>query len=130
MQPAPTLSAEVAAIVAERDNVIGAYLFGSRVRGDHHGQSDVDVAVLGRQPLPAEELVELENALEKRLGLAVDLVDLSTAGAFLALDAVRGERVFERDPRALDEFDLFVLRRAADLAFFERERRAELLRPR
>jgi hypothetical protein len=49
---------------------------------------------------------------------------------FLALDAIRGERIFGRDGRRLDEFDLYVLRRAGDLAYHERERRRMLLAPR
>lgn len=57
------------------------------------------------------------------------MIDLSRAGAFLALDAIRGERIFERDGRRLDELDLYVLRRAGDLAPFERERRRALLTP-
>ena len=35
--------------------------------------------------------------------------------------------VAESDPVALDHFDLYVMRRAADLAPFERERRRVLL---
>lgn len=117
----------IASTLAPRSEVVGAYLFGSRVDGSAHPRSDVDVGVLGREPLGLEILVELENGLEGRLGLPVDVVDLWTANAFLALAAVKGERVFERAPSDLDEFDLYVLRRAGDLAHFERERRAVLI---
>ncbi|HET9766520.1 MAG TPA: nucleotidyltransferase domain-containing protein, partial [Thermoanaerobaculia bacterium] len=110
----------IASTLASRSEVVGAYLFGSRVDGSAHPQSDVDVGVLSREPFGLEILVELENGLEGRLGLPVDVVDLWTANAFLALAAVKGERVFERAPPALDEFDLYVLRRAGDLAHFER----------
>ena len=118
----------VASALAPYAAVVGAYLFGSRVDGSSHPRSDVDVGVLGRSPLGLEVLVALEGSLEEQLGLPVDVVDLWTSNAFLALAAVKGERVFERDARALDEFDLYVLRRAGDLAHFERERRAALLR--
>jgi len=55
-------------------------------------------------------------------GLPVDLVDVGRAGAFLALEVVRGERVFCRDDVAADRFELYVLARAGDLLPFERER--------
>ncbi|HEV8240780.1 MAG TPA: nucleotidyltransferase domain-containing protein [Thermoanaerobaculia bacterium] len=117
----------IASTLAAHSEVVGAYLFGSRVGGDAHERSDVDVGVLGRGALGLETIMALGNALEGRLGLPVDVIDLRTATPFLALAAVRGERVYERDGLALDEFDLYVLRRAGDLAHLERERRAALI---
>jgi predicted nucleotidyltransferase len=35
-----------AALIVHRWNVVGVILYGSRARGDHHSESDVDVAVL------------------------------------------------------------------------------------
>jgi len=127
MRSSAEIGETIASALAPRAEVVGAYLFGSRVDGDAHSRSDVDVGVLGRGPLGLDALVALENGLEERLGLPVDVVDLWTANAFLALAAVKGERVYEHDALALDEFDLYVLRRAGDLAHFERERRAALL---
>ena len=57
------------------------------------------------------------------------LVDAGRGNAFLALDIIRGERVFCVDPDRGDEFELYVMRRAGDLAPFERERRRRLLQP-
>jgi hypothetical protein len=57
----------------------------------------------------------------------VNVIDLRQADTFLALEAIRGERILERDGRRLDELDLDILRRAGDLAPFERERRRLLL---
>jgi hypothetical protein len=51
------------------------------------------------------------------------------AGAFLALDIVRGERIFTRDATDTDRFELSVLRRAGDLVPFERQRQRLLLDP-
>jgi len=56
-------------------------------------------------------------------------LDLGRASAFLALDIVRGERVFCRDATETDRFELYVLRRAGDLLPFERQRQALLLAP-
>jgi uncharacterized protein len=51
-----------------------------------------------------------------------NLVLLSEADPFLAANIIRGERLFSRDERSADEYELYVLRRAGDLAPFERER--------
>ena len=40
---------------------------------------------------------------------------------------IRGERLYAQDDHAADEYDLYVLRRAGDLAPFERARMAFVL---
>jgi predicted nucleotidyltransferase len=122
-----SLNERLIAVFERHPEVIGAYLFGSRSRGEATERSDVDLGVLFDRPADLERTIALEDELERALGLSVDLVDVARAGAFLALDAIRGERIFERDGRRLDEFDLYVMRRAGDLAHFERERRRMLL---
>jgi hypothetical protein len=72
--------------------------------------------------------VDLMQALEDLLGVArVDLVILPEADPFLAADVVRGERLCAQDAYQADEYDLYVLRRAGDLAPLERERMALIL---
>ena len=44
------------------------------------------------------------------------------ADPFLAANIIRGERLFCADVLAADEYELYVLRRAGDLAPLERER--------
>lgn len=87
--------------------------------------SDVDIgakAVVGVTWSVAEK-VRVAVALEDLLRCPrVDLVVLDEADAFLAADVIRGERLFARDQHAADEYDLFVLRRAGDLAPLERDR--------
>jgi predicted nucleotidyltransferase len=117
------------AFAAGDSRILAVYLFGSRGRREETEQSDVDVGVLFRQEESLREVLLLEDALERRLGLPVDLVDAGKASAFLALDILRGERVFCADPDRCDEFELYVMRRAGDLAPFERERRRLLLQP-
>jgi predicted nucleotidyltransferase len=71
---------EVGRIV--RDGLKGhrarVYLFGSWVRGQAGRTSDIDVAVLPLEPLPAGLLSEIREALEEsHVIYPVDLVDLS-----------------------------------------------------
>jgi uncharacterized protein len=56
------------------------YLFGSWARGEASRVSDIDVAVLGDEPIPPDVRADIEEALENSLCLyPVDLVDLATA---------------------------------------------------
>jgi predicted nucleotidyltransferase len=120
---------ELRAFGAGDPRILALYLFGSRGRREETEQSDVDVGILWREERTLRDVLEFEDDLERRLGLKVDLVDAGRANAFLALDIIRGERVFCADPDRGDEFELYVMRRAGDLAPFERERRRRLLQP-
>jgi predicted nucleotidyltransferase len=116
-------------LAAGDPRILALYLFGSRARHEETEHSDVDVGILFRQAATLKDVLLLEDAIERRLGLPVDVVDAGRASAFLALDIIRGERVFCTDPDRCDEFELYVMRRAGDLAPFEKERRRLLLQP-
>jgi uncharacterized protein len=88
-------------------------------------QSDVDVGIQPEKGLrlSAEDRVELTLALEDLFGdVRVDLVVLPEADAFLALDIIRGEILYCRDFDQQAEDELYILRRAGDLSYFQRER--------
>lgn len=126
---AAVLAQPLAAFAAGDPRIVALYLFGSRARGEASESSDVDVGILFARRASLHDVVLLEDDLSQRLGLSVDLIDVGRASAFLALDVIRGERLFCRDPDLADEFELYVMRRAGDLAPFERERRRLLLQP-
>ena len=117
------------------------YAFGSRakevkewVEGRRErlapGPADVDVgAKYARGFRPSvREKVELAIELEDFFDVnRVDLVNIAEADPFLAANIIRGERLYVRDEYEADEYDLYILRRAGDLAFLERERMALIL---
>ncbi|MDE2059919.1 MAG: hypothetical protein KGL31_05595 [candidate division NC10 bacterium] len=122
--------------ISARYHLGAVYAFGSRatevagrVRGEAGSspllESDVDIGV---QPLPgyrltAQERVRLSIELEDLLEVTrVDLVVLSEADPFLALDVIRGELLWCADTDVQAEDELYVLRRAGDLAPYARER--------
>jgi uncharacterized protein len=92
--------------------------------------ADVDVGV---KPLPGvsftlDNKVSLAMALEDLLDVPrVDLIYLPDADPFLAANVIRGERVYSQDDYRADEYDLYILRRAGDLAYHERQRLALIL---
>ena len=127
--------------LARQYDLVALYAFGSRaaeitarVTGKMVAvafpSSDVDIGVLPARGhcLAAQDRVRLTIALEDALDVdRVDLVILPEASPYLALDVVCGELLYVTDPDAEAEYQLYVLRRAGDLAPLERERRRMLL---
>jgi uncharacterized protein len=115
------------------------YVFGSRavealamLKGEQEALSDapgdLDLAVLTESRLSAAEKVRLTLALEQIFNVErVDLIALAEADPFLAANVIRGERLYAFDSYEADEYELYVLRRAGDLADLERERMALIL---
>lgn len=126
------------AAICERFGVDILYAFGSRgrqalawVSGELAGLdpagSDLDVGVLPAEGsrLSVMQKVDLAKDLEDLFELPrVDLVCLPETDPFLAAEIIRGERLHAIDGYRADEYDLYVLRRAGDLAPLERERLA------
>ncbi len=71
----------------------------------------------------AETAVQLEDLLDVT---RVDLAAFSDVDPFVAANIIRGERLYCEDTTAADEFELYILRRAGDLAPFERQRLAQI----
>ena len=127
--------------IALRYRLIVIYAFGSRAdqiaeplrdggAEERDSGADLDIAVLPLpgHPLRASARVSLALELEDLFDVCrVDLVILPEADPFLAANIVRGARLYARDSHAADEYDLYVLRRAGDLAPLERQRMALLL---
>lgn len=135
--------AEELALICRQFPIDALYVFGSRaeeIAGRLGGAdavvgspstSDLDIGLQTRpgQRLDAKQRVELSIRLEDLFDVSrVDLVVLEEAPPFLALAVIRGELIFCADPYRQAEFELYVLRRAADLAPFERRRREDILR--
>jgi predicted nucleotidyltransferase len=112
------------------------YVFGSRageIAGAVAGNpvastapgSDVDIGVLphagARMDVREKSSIAIE--LEELLGVRrVDLVLLPEADPFVAANIIRGELLYFSDRNLADEYELYILRRAGDLAPLERER--------
>jgi hypothetical protein len=92
--------------------------------------SDVDIGVKPARQVDfnIDQKVRMALALEDFLAVGrVDLVSLLDADPFLAANIIRGERLYARDDYLADEYDLYILRRAGDLAPLERERIALIM---
>ena len=127
--------------LCKRFNVDILYAFGSRaaeakasvrnnVALDRSLKSDLDIAVKSRADvrLSLGDKVNFTQRLEDIFDIArIDLIDLRQADTFLALDIVKGEVLYSRDDDVEAEYELFVLRRAGDLAHYARGRWNQIL---
>ena len=127
--------------IASRNKVSSLYVFGSRANEikslidgynikKTESDSDIDIGVYYSnfyKPSMREKaqlIIELEDLFDTN---KLDLVDISEAGAFLALEIINGELIYCDNSDEQAEFELYVLRKAGDLAYFERERRNIIL---
>ncbi|MFN3492620.1 MAG: nucleotidyltransferase domain-containing protein [Anaerolineales bacterium] len=125
--------------ICKKYQVKAMYVFGSRgtelfrvIHDDtislSSSQSDLDIGVLTHSSFSIDDKVNLTLEFENLFSNAqVDLFVLQDIDAFLAANIIRGERVYAQDEYLADEYELFVLRRAGDLAELERERLAMIL---
>ena len=99
---------------------MAVYLFGSVATGSTRADSDVDIAVLFREPIAPIYLFELKNALAETLSRDVDLIDLARASTVLRKEVLRtGQLIFESDRLRREEFEMYTL---SDYARLNEER--------
>ncbi len=127
--------------LCRQHHVASLYAFGSRATEAsewiNHGRdefeatpSDLDLAVTLEAgiELSARGRVRLSIDLERLFEVPqVDLVLLWEADAFLAVEVIRGELLYCDDEDLQAREELFILRRAGDLAYFEEKRLAGIL---
>ena len=122
-----------------RHGVMALYAYGSRAAQAVHwlhrggafgaGPNDLDLAVSGGidKRYSLAEKVALASAFSDLFEFgAIDLADMNEVDPFVAANIVRGERLYCADRMYADDLDLYVLRRAGDLAPYERERLARI----
>lgn len=126
--------------ICKDHNIAALYVFGSRaaeliraLNDDAYSfapsASDLDVGILSQSDFSVDRKVSLALELETLFNTPrVDLFVLQEVDAFLAANIIRGERICTLDSYYADEYELFVLRRAGDLAELERERIGMILR--
>jgi predicted nucleotidyltransferase len=90
--------------------------------------SDLDIGVKPERPLSVEEKVEIALFLEDLFNVnRVDVVVLPEAPIFLALEIVCGELLYTIDNTYEAECQLYIMRMAADLLPYEREKQKMIL---
>ena len=106
-------------LLANDDDVVAAYIFGSTASGTATAFSDVDVALLLREDLDAAQrfrrVLEIGAALEERLDRQIDVVDLRRAPPLLRFRVIQtGMLVVERDRTQRCLFQMHAMNRYYD----------------
>jgi predicted nucleotidyltransferase len=101
--------------------LIALYRFGSQAKGSVRPESDVDLALLAREPIPSMRQFEMAQELATQLHRDVDLVDLRTVSTVMRMQVLSaGVCLDALDEPARREFEMYAY---ADYARLNEERR-------
>ncbi|MBX3330159.1 MAG: nucleotidyltransferase domain-containing protein [Nitrospira sp.] len=107
-------------------DLIALYRFGSQAKGISRPESDVDLAVLARHPIPALRRFELAQELAAQLHRDVDFLDLRSTSTVMRMQVIStGECLAAPDEAACQEFEMYTY---SDYARLNEERREILKR--
>jgi len=103
-------------------------MFGSRAKGNVRPESDVDIAVYGRQMFSETEKVQLTYELCTIFRTNdIDLVDLRTAPPLLKFEVFKNcKPLFQRDPMLLYRLELANIHEMKELEALQQIRRERL----
>jgi uncharacterized protein len=111
----PSLEAARRVLLAQLPRAMAFYVYGSAARGDMHGGSDVDIAILLPHGDSLPDKLALMADLALVFGRDVDLVDLRKAGDFLRSEVLREGRAFY----VADPDELLVWESSAMVSYME-----------
>ena len=112
-----TVEDQIIHCLAQQRDVSVGILFGSVAQGRARKDSDVDLAVAGSAPLSAQTKRLLIAEVAAATGRSVDLVDFSTAGLPVRVEALtKGRVIYRKDPGL---YASLVTRMLLDRADFE-----------
>ena len=99
---------DLAKIFGHDERIIVAYMFGSKARGSHTPESDIDIAVLLSEA-PEEMLeyyLDLADRISKAFAESVDLVILNSAPPVLKHQVIKhGKLLYSRELTGRVEFE-------------------------
>lgn len=99
------------------EDVLVAYVFGSTAKGKEHVFSDIDVAILLKEP-SLNKTMRIHSLLTELLGDRVDTLILNFAPPLLKYNVVKnGIRVLSRDEEARVSFEARALSEGLDEGF-------------
>jgi predicted nucleotidyltransferase len=103
-------------------------MFGSRLKGNVHPESDIDIAVYGRRIFSETEKIQLIYEFCNTFHTdAIDLVDLRTASAFLKEEVFKNYKILlQRNAMLLYQLELANIHEMKELEILDRIRRERL----
>lgn len=74
---------KILAIIADYPEILFCSIYGSLAKNKLTGNSDIDIAIAGKSPIPTETLVELSIEISDACHREIDLVDLQVKSGVL-----------------------------------------------
>lgn len=111
------------------DNVLLVILFGSHAKGSARNNSDIDIAILAKQPLTLSWRSNITERLAKELEVSedrIDLVDVHNASPLLQYQIAKTGKLLAGTSSDFVRFRVLAWKRYVDTARFRRLRRAAL----
>ena len=97
-------------------DILFCSVFGSYAKSKQRADSDIDLAIAGRQKLTFEEKFNISQKLSDRLKKQIDLVDLqAVAGVILQQALSKGKIIFVKDRNLYAELIKKMLYNQADM---------------
>lgn len=85
-------------VLRKEKDIAAAYIFGSLVEGFYNDNSDVDIALLFKNPVSLDRELEIAVRLEDRLNREIDLVNLERTSINLSFRIIaKGLLIYEGD---------------------------------
>ncbi|TYB30266.1 MAG: nucleotidyltransferase domain-containing protein [Candidatus Mcinerneyibacterium aminivorans] len=84
---------QIKSILVDYDQIKLAFMFGSFVNRGFHENSDIDIAVAGREKLDYGLMVEIQNKLSKNLEREVDLLDFNKLNGLILKQILTGGKL-------------------------------------
>ena len=105
-----TESAEVVSTLRSAfPDAIAIYAFGSRITGNTHAESDLDLAILVAGYADPLQLWDIANNLADKTGYSIDLLDMRAASTVMQYQVLQtGQRLWGKNLEA-GLFECFVL---------------------
>jgi len=89
---------QIISILNEFNQIKLAFVFGSFGKKGFHKNSDIDIAIAGRDKLDYELMVKIQNKLSKELNREIDILDFRKLnGLILKQILTKGESLINKD---------------------------------
>ncbi len=127
------LEKELIEYFSSKDSIILAYLFGSTVRGDTGGLSDVDIGVLLDEKISKKDRFDMELNLISEIATLIkknkiDLVVLNEAPLLLAYNIIRKGIILKSNETERVNFETKILSKYMDEKYYIKRHTEETLK--
>lgn len=115
--------------IANQQDILLAYLYGSYVDNELREESDIDIAVLFANSLQPERIIEFKNELENFFNKEVDLGVLNDSSPIYRRQVLdKGKEIFCRNTHIKNLFILKTYNEYDDLKYYRRPAIDKLLK--